>query len=166
MTTTNLSEIEIELLRKNKQLIGDYARLSYQNQALQDRISSLTLALQAAHKGIARIKKKADYHRTAANDIITLIQKSDYAHTLFKQLPASYDGPKPEYERGKSLDEYREMERQRDHFRNRAMKLAVEMSFMRNAKPVESESESEDNGIQVSDTASGKGTIRFDFGRD
>lgn len=100
MTTTNLSEIEIELLRKNKQLIGDYARLSFQQQALQDRISSLTLALQAAHKGIARIKKKADYHRTAAN-----------------------------------------------------------------AEPVGSESESEDNGIQVSDTASGKGTIRFDFGR-
>lgn len=131
MTKSKLSEPEVHALRGEKQFAGSYARAVFQCERLKERIASLTLALQSAHKGIARLNKKVEYHRAATEGIIAALEHHDHAHILFKGLPKSYDGPKPGYEREKNFEDYKEMVSQRDYYKNKAMDLAVAMSLMK-----------------------------------
>lgn len=57
-----MNEDEIKALRQNKKDVAAIALRAFNNdntiERLTDKIASLTLALQAAHKGIARLNKK------------------------------------------------------------------------------------------------------------
>lgn len=57
-------------------------------------------------KGIDRLRRKVEYYRQTTTNLMDLIQKSDNYDILYK-----------------------EMKKERDHFKNRAISLAVSSSF-------------------------------------
>ena len=57
---------------------------------------------------------------------MNLIQKSDNYDILYKEIPKDYDGPKPT---PPPVTEIEMLKKERDHFKNRAISLAVSLSF-------------------------------------
>lgn len=114
----NLSEIQIAQLKADKRLTDNYLK------AVQ-RIHNLLETNKQQKKGIDRLRRKVEYYRQTTNDLMTLIQKSDNYDILYKGLPESYDGPKqPPRE-----TEVEVLKKERDHFKNKAIDLAVSLSF-------------------------------------
>lgn len=114
----NLSEIQIAQLKADKRLTDNYLM------ALT-RIQNLIETNKQQKKGIDRLRRKVEYYRQTTNDLMTLIQKSDNYDILYKEIPKSYDGPKqPPRETEVEL-----LKKERDHFKNKAIGLAVSLSF-------------------------------------
>lgn len=114
----NLSEIQIAQLKADKRLTDNYLM------ALT-RIQNLIETNKQQKKGIDRLRRKVEYYRQTTNDLMTLIQKSDNYDILYKEIPKDYDGPK-EFPLKTGLEM---VKKERDHFKNKAIDLAVSLSF-------------------------------------
>ena len=77
-------------------------------------------------KGIDRLRRKVEYYRQTTDNLMNLIQKSDNYDILYKEIPKDYDGPKPT---PPLVTEIEMLKKERDHFKNRAISLAVSSSF-------------------------------------
>lgn len=77
-------------------------------------------------KGIDRLRKKVEYYRQTTTNLMDLIQKSDNYDILYKGIPKDYDGPKST---PPLVTEIEMLKKERDHFKNRAISLAVSSSF-------------------------------------
>lgn len=115
---TRLTDLEIEQLKADKKLIVNYLK------AVQ-RIHNLLETIKQQKKGIDRLRRKVEYYRQTTNDLMTLIQKSDNYDILYKEIPKDYDGPK-EFPLKTELEM---VKKERDHFKNKAIDLAVSLSF-------------------------------------
>jgi len=128
-------------------------------------------------KGIDRLRRKVEYYRQTTDNLMNLIQKSDNYDILYKEIPKDYDGPKPT---PPPVTEIEMLKKERDHFKNRAISLAVSLSFanqrlsalegtMKTTDDVvkeyikENTQTAPDGPIEVEDTATGKGTVKFKF---
>lgn len=77
-------------------------------------------------KGIDRLRRKVEYYRQTTTNLMDLIQKSDNYDILYKGIPRDYDGPK---DTPPLVTEIEMLKKERDHFKNRAISLAVSSSF-------------------------------------